>query len=177
MFSRLLSKALVKLDVKDSEKQVAAKNAVLEYPTLIFPPPPHGTEAICPRCLTLLSHFVCLFGDGNNYQSLSITHSSAIRDLSHAVDMNHAVARQNTNECLICIKVFILFKAMQTHISFEDAWRTSSSMDWNLRWEVPLHSYETNHQERLHVKFSVTHKGGYEWGIGLYKSLVGTIQS
>ncbi|KAL5315339.1 hypothetical protein ACEPPN_016206 [Leptodophora sp. 'Broadleaf-Isolate-01'] len=165
MLSRLLDKALVKLDVKDSEKQTAAKAAVLLYPTIAFPPPPQGTGSMCTRCLTLLSHFVYLFGDGNDYQPLVITHSSAIRDLSHAVQMDHAVARKNTTECLICIKVFILFKAMQAHVSFEDAWRNSPSTDWSLTWEVSVPNYEAN-QDRLHVKFSVTHKGGYGWGIG-----------
>jgi hypothetical protein len=90
MLSRLLDKALVKLDIKDSEKQAAAKAAVLLYPTIAFPPPPQGTGSICTRCLTLLSHFVYLFGNSNDYQPLVITHSSAIRDLSHAVQMNHA---------------------------------------------------------------------------------------
>ena len=172
MFSRLVGKALVKLDIKDSEKQVAAKAAVLQCPNLAFPPPPHGTSSICARCLTLLSHFVYLFGDGVDYQPLSIMHSSAIRDVSHAVESNNAVARQDANECLICVKVFILFKAMQSHVSFEESWRESSSRDWNLSWAVGLHSYETGHQGRLHVKFNVEHKGGYTWGLGSYERIV-----
>jgi hypothetical protein len=169
MFSRLLDKALVKLDIKDSSHQTASKAAFSQYPTLLFPPPPQGgTSSLCPRCLTLIMHFAYHFGDGNDYQPLSITHSSAIRDLSHAVDLNSSVARTNVKECVICVKVFILFKAMQGHVSFDDAWRGSRSEDWSLRWDASLFSYESGHENRLHVKFSVTHKGGYEWGIGMY---------
>ncbi len=166
MLSRLLDKALVKLDVKDSAHQTSAKADERLYSTYSFPPPPRGTNSLCARCLTILSHFITHFGDGIDYQPLVITHSSAIRDLSHAVQMNHSIARKKTTECVICIKVFILFKAMQAHISFEDAWRKSPSVDWSLTWGASVQSYEAN-QDRLHVKFSVTHKGGYGWGIGM----------
>lgn len=165
MFSRLLDKALVKLEIKDSPQQTSAKADEALYTTSSFPPPPRGTTALCPRCLTLLSHFVSRFGDGHDYSQLTITHAWSIRDLSHAVHMDFAVARKNTTECVICIKVFILFKAMQAHVSFEDSWRSSPSTDWALTWELRLPDYEA-HVDRLHVKFSVTHKGGYGWGIG-----------
>ncbi|EKD20822.1 HET domain protein pin-c1 [Drepanopeziza brunnea f. sp. 'multigermtubi' MB_m1] len=168
MLTRLLDKALVKLEIKDSPKQTSARADEALYPTLFFPPPPQGTTSLCRRCLTLLSHFISRFGDGTDYQPLTITHSWSIRDLTHAVQMNHAVARKNTTECVICIKVFILFKAMQAHVSFEDSWRTSPSTDWNLTWAITLPNYEPN-KDRLHVKFSVTHKGGYSWGIGGFK--------
>src|SRR4051794_26108201 len=101
MFSRLLDKALVKLEIKDSEEQTAAKAEEQRYPTLSFPPPPRGTNSLCPRCLTLLSHFIAHFGDGTSYESLVITHSSATRDLSHAVQMNNTTARKDTTECVI----------------------------------------------------------------------------
>lgn len=165
MLSRLLNKALVKLEVKDTAHQVTAKAEEARYPTLSFPPPPRGTRALCPRCLTLLLHFSMHFGDGNDYQPLTITHSAVMRNLSHAVQMNSAIARNNTSECVICIKAYILFKAMQAHVSFEDSWRSSPSTDWILSWEVKLWDYEPNN-DRLNVKLWVKHKGGYAWGTG-----------
>ena len=165
MFSRLLDKALEKLEIKDTAVQISAKADAAQYPTLSFPPPPEGTNSICPRCLTLLSHFITRFGDGTRYEAQVITHSSAIRDMSHALQRNNTVPRLNTTECVICIKVFILYKAMQGHISFEDSWRMSTSTDWSLTWEVFRADYEAVN-DRLHVKLLVRHKGRYGWGIG-----------
>lgn len=166
MLSRLLGKALEKLEIRDTTHQTSAKADELLYPTFSFPSPPRGTRSLCARCLTLLSHFITRFGDGTNYQSLKITHSPAIRDISHAVQMNNTAARKNTSECVICIKIFILFKAMQVHYTFEDSWRSSPSTDWSLCWGVDPPKYQSD-QDRLHIKLSIRHKGGYPWELGI----------
>lgn len=167
MLSRLLDKALEKLEIKDSAHQVAAKADELLYPTLSFPSPPSGTCSLCARCLTLLSHFVTRFGDGTDYQPLSITHSSAIRDLSHAVQINKTTARKNTSECVICVKIFILFNAMLTHGAHTECdFRTSSSTDWSLSWVAELPGHVSS-QDLLDVKLKVKYKRGYSWDIGM----------
>jgi hypothetical protein len=166
MLSRLLSKTLEKLEIKGTAHQTTSKTNELLYPTYSFPPQSTGSPPICSRCLTLLFHFISLFGDGTDYQPLKITHSSAMRDMSHAVQKDNTDARKDISECVICIKAFILFKAMQTHVSFEDSWRSSPSTDWSLDWVADLPSYETHHEDRLHVKLFVRHKGGYGWGLG-----------
>jgi hypothetical protein len=171
MLSKLLNKALEKLEIKDTTHQASAKADELLYPTLSFPSPPRGTRSLCARCLTLLSHFTVRFGDGTDYKPLVITHSSAMRNISHAVQSNNTTPKK-TSECVICVKVFILFKAMQTHTahaSFKYSWRNSPSTDSILIWVVGLPSYESshNHQDHLCVKLRVKHKDGYSWEIGL----------
>lgn len=166
MLSRLVNSALEKLSVKES---TSSKSPELSYPTLSFPlPPPAGTgsRSLCARCLTLLSHAISQYGDGTDYKGLEITHSSSIATLSE-------VGQSKAPPCVICAKTFALFEAARAHVAFETSLRNTPSKEWSLTWRVnerdpKIHPQFGFSHDSVSFAMTVTHTGGYGWGIGKY---------
>lgn len=154
MLSRLTSSAIKKL----TDASVA-DNGLLRFPTLSFPSPPPagtGTRRLCGRCLTLLYHVTCEYGDGTECKYLHVPHCSSMSSLSGA-------------SCVICAKTLLLFDGMQKHVSFEPSLRETPLSEWALTWKfdppatVTWHHYS---RQAAGVALMVRHKGGYAWGIG-----------
>ncbi|KAE9372590.1 HET-domain-containing protein [Stipitochalara longipes BDJ] len=163
MVSRFLNSALEQLSIGQSK---SSNSAELQFPTLPFPLPPPagtGTSSLCARCLTLLSRVITEFGDGTDYKSFEIPHSSSIPETSQkSVD-----SPKNASTCVICIKTLILFEDARAHVSFEQTLRKTPCKDWSLTWRIT--APEPKGRDEVDVRLSVDHKGGYGWGIGGFK--------
>ena len=177
MLSRLKDLVIGKLPIEE--------NCEILYPTLSFPPTPptgQGTNSLCPRCLTLLSHVISQYGDGTGYKDLEILHSSELPDppRSRLKDASNYVKTRETSDshnarapspCVICTKSLMLFDAARAHVAFEPSLRNTSYKEWSLVWRIdspdPKHypQYAFPH-DSVSVLMSVDHKDGYGWGIG-----------
>ncbi|KAH7241402.1 hypothetical protein BKA59DRAFT_203133 [Fusarium tricinctum] len=109
MFSRILSSAI---------KRLAVDNPA----DVVFSPVGPGTQHLCSRCHTLLSNVIMEFGDGTGCDSLEMSHSSSMSQLSRT-------------PCVICAKTLLLFDAMRRHVSFEHSLRESPFREWSLTWK------------------------------------------
>lgn len=189
MFSKLLTRTVDRLAEKltDAISLTPADDA--EHPTLTFPPPAPigtGTRYLCARCLTLLSHVVTRFGDGTHYEGLGMQHSrmdmlaQASRDSRRfdrrppgavAVAATTTTTPANPSPCVVCARTKILFDAVRQHVSFEDSLRTTALHEWKVSWRVDPHNarhypkYQFPHAD-VSVLITITHRGGYGWGIG-----------
>lgn len=103
----------------------------------------------------------------NQLPSIKIPHSSSIPEAGQS----NLKSRNRTSECVICIKTFTLFEHERAHVSFEQSLRKTPCKDWSLIWNVdgpdPSGNFpRESGRDRVDVRLSVAHKGGYGWGIG-----------